>query len=175
MMVFSDSNFQIWSRRSLGIIIATLVCVSLSFALVRPFRALLWIGEEYYWSAFAHADSVLFRSLVCIIIFFVNVSLEIWALVLFSRLSAANRRRNSENFRLLSKCLLANVWTYISVYTTFSGLLESVRVICMLSVALNWARGSALVTAGWWYLTYIGFVQWFSSALLLMATRYVLP
>jgi hypothetical protein len=59
----------------------------------------------------------------------------------------------------------------IPVYTMMSELLELVRVICMCSATFGWTNVFVTYCVG--YLTYVGFVQWFSSAIFLLAMRSV--
>ncbi|KAH7702123.1 hypothetical protein AAVH_30730, partial [Aphelenchoides avenae] len=152
---------KLWSGISLLAIVATLYLISFVCASLRPALAAIWSSPNGFWKAFEEADPIqgLVMSLVCTATFILNVSLQAWSFVLFYRLSTNNRKKNNENLRLL-------------VYTTLSEVLELVRVICLFSSALHW--DNIVVTVGWQYLTYVGFVQWFSSAICLLTTRQAL-
>lgn len=60
----------------------------------------------------------------------------------------------------------------IPVYTALSELLELVRVICLSSSMFRW--NNVVVTLCLDYLTHVGFVQRFSSAIFLFLMRSVL-
>lgn len=78
-----------------------ITCLSLLCAGARPLLAIVRMGKDGFWNAYARDVSNLIFTVACTATFVTNVSLDVLSFVRFCRLTAAHRRSNNENLRLL--------------------------------------------------------------------------